>query len=798
MKSVSCVTQLPCVQPVTNVRNAVPNLPVGARLKNFWQTWLDLGAGPKVVQILKEGYALPFRVRPKLTRSPAVISCYVNPHRNSYLLQALHQLIAKNAVELVKHQTSLGFFNRLFLVPKPNNKWRPILDLSKLNLFLKTEKFKMESPETIRTSLQQGEWVTSIDFKDAYFHIPIQEQSRKFLRFHVEGWTYQFKALPFGLSTASLEFTVVAKEVKLMAIHKGIRIHQYLDDWLVRATSHQACLQHTQILVEICQKLGWLVNADKSELDPKQIFDFVGYQFDLKTGWVRPTPDRWQSLQDKILEILSLLACPVWQFMSLIGLLTATEKQVHLGRLHMRPIQWHLKNYWRIPESLEKVIPIPISRRRHEVRHTLCPTVENLDLVYQTSGDSQSPTYSGQAERGSRQAIQTRPDHSNRMVPPSRGFPNYMQQVAPTSDRSICHEVQQQVTSVRLTSTGLPSSSSGCTQYAMGGSGRIRLPTSSHLGQSGGEIAGLPLQENHSDCSGVAQHALVLGSSDHVQSNPTEPTQPAKPVDSTFQSDPSQKSDKLKPPCMAPRASAIKEQGFSEAVAARIEAPQRGSTRSVYEAKWTIFTKWCVTNQVDFRAPPVKLVADFLMYLFEDRKLQPSTIDGYRSAIADKLGNSTLNISKGENLTCLLDSFHRDRPKGRRGIPSWNLSLVLNQLTKAPFEPIKEASLKHLTFKTVFLLALGSGKRRSEIHAWQNIRTSGTSLTGPRCPCTHHPAFFPRTSWPKRVRTVWPQWWYQPWPQLWIGPSSLIGPSVRSEHYATIWTGPQTSGRIRS
>ena len=70
---------------------------------------------------------------------------------------------------------------------------------------------------------------------------------------------------------------------------------------------------------------------------------------------------------------------------------------------------------------------------------------------------------------------------------------------------------------------------------------------------------------------------------------------------------------------------------------------------------------------MDFRAPPVKSVADFLMYLFEDRKLQPSTIDGYRSAIADKLGNSSLNISKDENLTRLLDSFHRDRPKGRRG-----------------------------------------------------------------------------------------------------------------------------------
>ena len=135
---------------------------------------------------------------------------------------------------------------------------------------------------------------------------------------------------------------------------------------------------------------------------------------------------------------------------------------------------------------------------------------------------------------------------------------------------------------------------------------------------------------------------------------------------------------KPEPTCLAPRTTAIKEQGFSDAVAAQIEAPQRGSTRSVYEAKWTIFTKWCLSSQVDFRAPPLIAIADFLLHLFQYRKLQPGTIDDYRSSIADKLGNSTINVSKDENLTRLLDSFHRDRPKGRRGIPSWNLSLVLH------------------------------------------------------------------------------------------------------------------------
>ena len=163
-----------------------------------------------------------------------------------------------------------------------------------------------------------------------------------------------------------------------------------------------------------------------------------------------------------------------------------------------------------------------------------------------------------------------------------------MQQVAPAKNRHFCHEVQQQVASVCVTGTRSPGHNSGCTQSAIGGSGRICLPTSSHLGQSGGKVAGLPMQENHSDCSRVAQHALVFGSSGHVQSNPTEPAILAQPVNTALQSDPSPKSDKPKSPCMIPRATAIKEQGFSEAVAAGIEAPQRGSTRSVYEAKWTI------------------------------------------------------------------------------------------------------------------------------------------------------------------------------------------------------------------
>ena len=147
VKGASSVDQLSSLNLVINVPTVVPDRPVGARLLQFWEKWAALGISPRVVTVLKEGYTLPFRFRPNLTRSPNIISCYVNPQRHLYLLEALHQLVNKNAIEAVTNQTSLGFYNRLFLVPKPNNRWRRILDLSNLNKFLKTESFKVETPD---------------------------------------------------------------------------------------------------------------------------------------------------------------------------------------------------------------------------------------------------------------------------------------------------------------------------------------------------------------------------------------------------------------------------------------------------------------------------------------------------------------------------------------------------------------------------------------------------------------------------------------------------------------------------
>ena len=215
--------------------------------------------------------------------------------------------------------------------------------------------------------------------------------------------------------------------------------------------------------------------------------------------------------------------------------------------------------------------------------------MENLDLGRQKSSNSKSPTHSRLAECGRRQAIQARPDHPNRVISPSGGLPSNMQQVAPASNRPICHEVQPQVALVCVTGTGSPGYSSECAQFAMVGSGSIHLPTISHIGQSS-DVAGLPIQEDHSDCSGVAIMPWfcdpVAMSSKIPLSLPNLPnllTQPFNQIPHRNLTNLNLDARLLEPQHSRSRASLRRWQQ-------ELSLLKRGSTRSVYEAKWTIVT----------------------------------------------------------------------------------------------------------------------------------------------------------------------------------------------------------------
>ena len=303
---------------------------------------------------------------------------------------------------------------------------------------------------------------------------------------------------------------------------------------------------------------------------------------------------------------------------------------------------------------------------RYEIRFSLCPTLEAPILVSSQEDSSAGQTHPRSLECHSGQAVPAQSSDPDRVVPVSTGIQSLVLQLGPTADRPVCNPIQSQASQVCLSGTGLDSLGGGCPQPFMEQPGRVCL-SSSIPSQSGRvKTRGSGLSQDDIDRPRLAQHALVLGSDQSVKSDSIQSALGEAPVDPTIQRSPPQEPESPKSACLAPRASSIKRQGFSDEVAARIEAPQRSSTRAVYKSKWAIFVKWCEPNQVDFRSPSLKQVADFLLYLFKERHLQPSTIEGYRTAIADMIGNNTVQFGKDENLTRLLDSFHRDKPKGRR------------------------------------------------------------------------------------------------------------------------------------
>ena len=81
---------------------------------------------------------------------------------------------------------------------------------------------------------------------------------------------------------------MIEKEVKLMAPTRGIRLHQYLDDCLIRAQSQEEAKVNTQTVVDLTKSFGWIINQEKSELKPSQVFTFVSYEYHLDSALVNP------------------------------------------------------------------------------------------------------------------------------------------------------------------------------------------------------------------------------------------------------------------------------------------------------------------------------------------------------------------------------------------------------------------------------------------------------------------------------------------------------------------------------
>ena len=139
-------------------------------------------------------------------------------------------------VEIEKAKV-IKFQSRVFTVPKrdsPEGRW--ILDLSKLNAFIKCPKFRMLTMRDVRLLLPKGFWTVALDLKDGFWHLPVSRKKRPFLGFRYRGQLWQFRAMPFGLNVAPRVMTIILRKVLGLDAVIEAATSSYIDDILVNTS----------------------------------------------------------------------------------------------------------------------------------------------------------------------------------------------------------------------------------------------------------------------------------------------------------------------------------------------------------------------------------------------------------------------------------------------------------------------------------------------------------------------------------------------------------------------------------
>ena len=105
-------------------------------------------------------------------------------------------MLEKQAISVVQPNKG-SFISQIFVIPKRDEGYRPVVNLKALNKFIAEEHFKMEGFHMVKDLAEPKDWMAKIDLKDAYF-LDQGQVNHKFLRFECQGHTYQFHCLPFG------------------------------------------------------------------------------------------------------------------------------------------------------------------------------------------------------------------------------------------------------------------------------------------------------------------------------------------------------------------------------------------------------------------------------------------------------------------------------------------------------------------------------------------------------------------------------------------------------------------------
>ena len=331
------------------------SIPLGGRIRHFVDNWKLINCSDWVLNVVEFGYSIPLREIPKQKHLPK------NPKATGsafdVLVEEALQLKSKGAVKAV---TSCDgqYISSYFAVPKPRrvDQFRPILNLKYFNDFVSKYKFSMESLTSVRDWIQPGYFACSLDLKDAFLHIAMNNDSKKYLRFRWLDELLEWQALVFGLTCSPRVITKVIKPViAFLRATWNILISIYIDDLLLQARTYEECVYHTQIVIVLFMALGWEFKWQKCTLIPSQQFVHLGFQFDTNLMTISVPTEKVKRLVSLCSDIYQQKSSSVLMLEKIIGTMESNRPAVPLAAMHYRSLQKQLivaKRFGRDPDKI--------------------------------------------------------------------------------------------------------------------------------------------------------------------------------------------------------------------------------------------------------------------------------------------------------------------------------------------------------------------------------------------------------------------------------------------------------------
>ena len=278
-------------------------------------------------------------------------------------------------------------------------------------------------------------------------------------------------------------------------------------------------------------------------------------------------------------------------------------------------------------------------------------------------------------------------------------------------DRSFCVLSESPLWCLFCAGVGSHGCGYGCHAPAMGFSSGVRLSSIRHDSSGSGEAEVIARHGSHSYSALLAAEAVVSKSSQSSSGAPSASSGQVGSFAATTRSEVPPKPPRASASYLATIKRFARASGFSAKVAGRLGHSRRPSSVANYQSNWAVYRCWCADTGHSVSNLTVSKAAYFLLWLWEVKKLSVSLIKAHHSILSAVFCFKLPELSDHHVLRDLIRSFAIERPRRPQVPPPWDLDVVLRHLMSKAFEPLESLSLKSLTKKALFFVALATAKR---------------------------------------------------------------------------------------